>query len=111
MAQNKFLGDLEQMVLLAILRLGDEAWTGPIRDELHQRAGREISLGALYTTLDRLERKGCLSSALGDPRPAPGGRARRHWVVSEAGLRQLETSRRAYLELWSGLESVLERGR
>ena len=111
MAQSKFLGDLEQMVLLAILRLGQEAWTGPIRDELRQRAKREISLGALYTTLGRLERKGCLTSTLGEPRPTPGGRARRHWVVSDAGLRLLATSRQAYLDLWSGLEAMLERAR
>ena len=111
MPQKSFLGDLEQMVLLAILRLGEEAWTGPIREELRRRAGREISRGALYTTLDRLERKGCLTSALGDSRPAPGGRPRRHWVVRDQGIQLLASSRQAYLSLWAGLEGVLERGR
>ena len=111
MTQKSFLGELEQMVLLAILRLGDQAWTGPIRDQLRDRAGREISRGALYTTLDRLEGKGCLTSKLGASRPAPGGRARRHWVVSDRGLSLLESSRKAYLSLWSGLEGLLERGR
>lgn len=111
MSRKSFLGDLEQMVLLAILRLEEEAWTRPIRDELRRRAGREISRGALYTTLDRLERKGCLTSELGAPRAEPGGRARRHWVVRDRGIRLLQSSRQAYLSLWSGLEGLLERGR
>lgn len=109
MAGKGFLGEFEQMVLLAVLRLGASAYTSPIRDELRRRAGREVTRGALYTTLGRLEAKGCLTSELGDPRPRPGGRARRHWVVTERGIGLLARSRQAYLRLWSGLEQLLER--
>jgi DNA-binding PadR family transcriptional regulator len=103
-----YLGELEQQLLLIVLRLGDEAYANPIRDMLGSAAGRELARGALYTALERLEVKGCLRSTLGDPLPERGGRPRRYFTVTPAGLRALRQSRRVWLGLWKGLESKLE---
>lgn len=107
MPQPVFLGDLEQMVLLAVLHLGDAAYAVPIRDQLVSRAGRHIARGALYTTLDRLESKGYLRSRLGDPTPERGGRSRRYYAVTPRGLAALRTSRDALRGLYRGLEDLL----
>jgi DNA-binding PadR family transcriptional regulator len=103
-----YLGELEQQLLLIVLRLGDGAYANPIRDMLESAAGRELARGALYTALERLEVKGCLRSILGDPLPERGGRPRRYFTVTPAGLRALRQSRRVWLGLWKGLESKLE---
>ena len=104
-----FLGDLEQMVLLAILHLGDGAYAVPIRDELAARASRRIARGALYTTLDRLESKGYLRSRVGEPIAARGGRARRYYAVTARGLAALRTSYEALRGLYRGLDAILGR--
>jgi DNA-binding PadR family transcriptional regulator len=104
---RSFLGEFEQMVLLAVLRLKDEAYAVPIREQIEERAGRSVARGALYTTLERLEGKGYLRSRLGDPTPERGGRARRYYTVSASGLRALKDSRSALAKLWQGLDSVL----
>lgn len=101
------LGDLEQIVLLAVMRLDDEAYTAPILDEIRDQTGRSISRGALYTALDRLEMKGCLRSRIGDPLPERGGRPRRYFTVTPSAVRALKDSREALLRLWRGLESRL----
>jgi DNA-binding PadR family transcriptional regulator len=103
-----YLGELEQQLLLIVLRLGEEAYANPIRDMLASAAGRDLARGALYTALERLEVKGCLRSTLGDPLPERGGRPRRYFTVTAAGLRALRQSRRVWLGLWKGLESKLE---
>jgi len=101
------LGELEQIVLLAILRLGDEAYAIPILEYIQKETGRSIARGALYTTLDRLETKGCLRSRVGEPLPERGGRARRYFTVTPPALRALKDSRSALLRLWRGLETRL----
>ena len=101
------LGDLEHVVLLAVMRLDDDAYTAPILDEIRRQTGRSISRGALYTALDRLETKGCLRSRLGEPLAERGGRARRYFTVTPAALRALKDSRQALLRLWRGLEPRL----
>ena len=101
------LGDLEQIVLLAVLRLGDKAYTAPILEEIEAQSGRSVARGALYTALDRLETKGCLRSRLGAPLPERGGRARRYFTVTPAALRALKDSRLALMRLWRGIESLL----
>lgn len=103
-----YLGELEQHLLLIVLRLGDEAYANPIGETLATTAGRRIVRGALYTSLERLEAKGCLRSTIGDPLPERGGRARRYFTVTAVGLRALRQSRRVLLALWDGLESKLE---
>jgi PadR family transcriptional regulator, regulatory protein PadR len=108
MPADVYLGELEQLLLLIVLRLGDEAYANPIRDMLRHSARRRIARGALYTALERLEQKGCLRSTLGDPLPERGGRARRYFTVTAGGVRALRRSRRVLLGLWDGLESQLE---
>jgi PadR family transcriptional regulator, regulatory protein PadR len=107
MPDPTYLGELEQIVLLAVMRLGEEAYATPILDEIEARAGRTIARGALYTALDRLETKGCLTSRMGEPLPERGGRARRYFTVTPAALRALKQSRLALLRLWRGIESQL----
>jgi DNA-binding PadR family transcriptional regulator len=104
-----YLGEFEQIVLLAALRLGRDAYAIPIREEIEARTGRTVARGALYTALDRLEAKRCVNSALGTPLAERGGRARRYYGVTPAGLSALRASRRSLLNLWQGLDSLLER--
>lgn len=106
-----YLGEFEQVVLLAVLRVGEEAYGIPIRGEIEARTGRSVSRGALYTALERLEGKGCLRSRLGDPLPERGGRARRYFTVTPLGLNALKRARTELTRLWQGLESILERSR
>jgi DNA-binding PadR family transcriptional regulator len=107
MSEPPYLGEMEQIVLLAVLRLGDGAYATPILEEIAAQAGRRVARGALYTALDRLETKGCLRSRLGEPLPERGGRARRYFTLTPAALRALKTSRGALLRLWRGVESQL----
>lgn len=102
------LGEFEHIVLLAILRLGDDAYAIPIRDEIAERTGRSVARGALYTALERLESKKCLRSRMSEPRPERGGRSRRYFTVTPAGLSALRASRRSLLSLWQGVEGRLE---
>jgi PadR family transcriptional regulator len=102
-----YLGELEQLILLVVLRLGDEAYANPIGEALATTAGRRVARGALYTALERLEAKGCLRSTVGDPLPERGGRARRYFTVTPTGLRALRRSRNVLVSLWAGLESKL----
>ena len=108
MPEKTFLGEFEQMVLLAILRIGDNAYAVPIRAEIEERTERRVSRGALYTTLERLETKGFVESIMREPRPERGGRSRRTYVVASPGLEALENSRAAMANLWQGLDSVTE---
>lgn len=103
------IGEFEQLVLLAVLQLGDEAYAVPVRDLIVARAGRTVARGALYTALERLESKGLLVSRLGDPLPERGGRPRRYFTVTPEGLALLREARAAVANLSQGLESVLER--
>ena len=102
------LGEFEQVVLLAVLRLGDEAYAVPILDEIAQRTGRAVSRGSVYVTLDRLETKGYLRSRLGDPTAERGGRAKRYYALRPRAVEALRDSRRALIELWRGFEARLE---
>ncbi len=101
------IGGFEQMVLLAALRLQNGAYAVTIRQELEERAGRNVARGALYTVLERLESKGFLSSRMGDPSPERGGRSRRYYKVTTLGVNALKDSKDAIVGLWRGLESVL----
>jgi len=107
-SNDVYIGELEQLILLIVLRLGDEAYANPIRDELQRVAHRHMARGALYTALERLEQKGCLRSTMGDPLPERGGRPRRYFSVAPSGLRALRQTRRVLLGLWDSLEAKLE---
>ncbi|KPJ89458.1 MAG: hypothetical protein AMS18_12425 [Gemmatimonas sp. SG8_17] len=108
MRKPGYLGELEQMVLLAVLQLNDQAYGTSVLRELEQRVQRAVSRGALFVTLDRLEEKGMLTSRLGDPTPRRGGRPKRYLIVTPAGVAALRRSRTAWLKLWDGLDSVFE---
>ena len=99
-----FHGEFEQLVLLAILRLGADAYGTPIRHEIEDRTGRSVAVGALYSALERLERKGFLRAELGEPTPQRGGRARRYYDVTPIGLGELRRARHALARMWDGLE-------
>jgi len=101
------LGEFEQVVLLAVLRLGDNAYGVTILREIQRQAARTVSRGAVYVTLDRLERKKLVASRLADPTPERGGRAKRYFRIQPAGIVALRDSRRALARLWEGLEPVL----
>jgi PadR family transcriptional regulator PadR len=109
MADTSYLGEFEYSVLLAILRLDPEASPVPIRHLIESRTGRQVARGALYTALDRLERKGCLRSAIAEDTPERGGRPRRHFTLTPAGLRALRATHGALTSLSVGLEALLER--
>ena len=108
MDQALNLGEFEQLILLAILRLGDGAYGVTIRAELSDRAKRSIAPGALYTALVRLEAKGLITSRMGEPTPQRGGRAKRYVTVTTAGRRALSRALQAVERLLDGLE--LSRG-
>jgi len=97
------LGEFEQIVLLAILRLREDAYGVTIRDEIVRCTGREPSPGALYTTLDRMEEKGIVRSSLGGASPERGGRAKRYFTLTSAGRAALINAQRAYQNLLKGL--------
>jgi PadR family transcriptional regulator PadR len=103
MPKRAYLGEFELMILLALIRLGDDAYGVPISKELLQVTGREVALGSVYAALDRLERKQLVTSTLGDPTPERGGRAKRYFRVTRKGLREAETTRTALTNLWRGL--------
>jgi DNA-binding PadR family transcriptional regulator len=104
-----YLGELEQLLLLAVLQCGDEAYTVPIRQILLTRSRRRVSRGALHTSLDRLEAKGLLQSRMGEPLAIRGGRARRYFTVTRPGIAALRDARAAVASLSQNLESVLNR--
>jgi DNA-binding PadR family transcriptional regulator len=100
------LGSFELMVMLAILRVGEEAYGVPIGRELEETTGREMALGSIYAALDRLETKGLVLSRVGDPTPERGGRAKRFFKVTAKGLREVRTTQRALVSLWKGLRGL-----
>jgi DNA-binding PadR family transcriptional regulator len=98
------LGDLEFLVLLAILRLGDEAYGVPIARELDRRAGRNLSRAAIHVTIQRMEEHGLVSSRLGPPPDERAGRARRYYKVLPGGLALVRRSKEVYSRMWKGLD-------
>jgi PadR family transcriptional regulator, regulatory protein PadR len=101
--KGEFLGEFEQLVLLALIRLGDEAYGMAVRRELESRAGRDVSIGAVYATLDRLEDKGLVKSKFGDASPERGGRPKKCFTITGAGARALERSQQALRDMLEGL--------
>lgn len=97
------LGTLELAALLAVARLGDDAYGLAVRRDLAQRTGRDYSVGAVYTTLQRLEDKGLLASRASDPLPVRGGRSRRHFTLTGAGTQALRDAERRTTAVWAGV--------
>ena len=108
MGRDGYLGEFEQMLLLAVMRLGQDAYGMRLMEELEFSVGRRVSRGSVYVTLDRLEDKGWIRSEMSPPRPERGGRPRRVVTVTPEGLDALRKSRAALLTLWDGLEEALD---
>jgi DNA-binding PadR family transcriptional regulator len=104
---EKKLGEFEQMVLLALLRLRENAYGTTIRNEIEKRTEREVSIGALYTTLDRLEEQGLIRSRIGEPTAQRGGRRKKYFTLQSLGEEALAESYRAFKGMISGLEKQL----
>ena len=101
------LGTLELSVLLAVSRLGDEAYGLLVRRDLAARTGRDYSVGAVYTTLQRLEDKSLLTSHATDPLPVRGGRSRRHFTLTGAGARAIRDAQRHAASIWAGVGTTV----
>ena len=104
MGKGDFLGEFEQVVLLAVARLDDAGYGVSIRKEIARRTGRDVTVGSVYTTLARLEEKGMVASFEGDPTPRRGGRARRHFRLTPQGAESLEAARGMMDRMWDGVE-------
>jgi DNA-binding PadR family transcriptional regulator len=109
MPPKSFLGEFEQMVLLAILQCGDRAFALEVRQEIERSAERKVTRGAFYTTLDRLEIKGLVSWTEATPAGARGAALLRRYAVTPRGLEALRTTRNALLKLWRGLHAMVDR--
>ena len=103
MAKGEYLGEFEHIVLLAVLRIGDGAYGAVIRQEIEAATGRSPAIGAVHATLERLERKGLVSSWIGEPTAERGGKAKRHFKVQAAGVAALKEARKTLERLHAGL--------
>ncbi len=103
-AKGDLLGEFEHLILLAVLRLSDSAYGMSVRREIADRTGRDVSIGAVYATLDRLAAKGLVTSALSDPTPERGGRAKRSFHLTGAGIEAVNRTRRELSNMLEGLE-------
>jgi DNA-binding PadR family transcriptional regulator len=104
--RERFLTDFELMLMLAVLRVRADAYGVPIAREVEQHTGRPVTLAAAYLALDRLARHGLVTSRLGDPTPERGGRAKKFFTVTPAGLQAIRRTQRAFTALWSGIPEL-----
>ena len=103
---REVLGNFELMIMLALIRLGEDAYGVPISKTLQESMGREVPLGSVYAALERLEEKGLVSSRIGEPTPERGGRAKRYFRVTAKGLREVRTARGTLIKLWQGIPAL-----
>ncbi|HEX9761136.1 MAG TPA: helix-turn-helix transcriptional regulator [Candidatus Acidoferrales bacterium] len=108
MNHDLYLGEFEQIVLLALLRVGPDAYGVPVRQEIERRTGRDITLGAIYKTLRRMEEKGYVASREGEPTAERGGRRKKFYRLEPLGLRALNHSLAALKQMTRGLEKELK---
>lgn len=104
MRRSGTLTEHEQMILLAVVRLGEGGYGVAVCDEIERRTGRSISVAATYTALERMEERGFVRSRVDEPTPVRGGRARKQFAVEPAGARALHESHQAMARMWEGLE-------
>ena len=102
---HDILGGFQQLVMLAVLRLGDDAYGAQIQLELDETAGHSVSISTVYVTMERLERKGLVASWLADPTPVRGGRSKRFYQLTDQGVVALQRARDALDKMWDGLEA------
>ena len=106
MGKREYLGEFELTVMLALLRVGEDAYGVPIAREIEASSGREVGIASVYAALERLERKGFVSSQMGEPTPERGGRAKRFFHVTGLGLRQVRKTQKTLVRLWQGLPQL-----
>ena len=100
---RELLGHFELLVLLALLRVGEEAYGVPIANEISESTGKRVILASVYNTLERLEEKGFVTSTVGEPTSERGGRAKRYFSITTSGLREVRTAKKALTVLWRGI--------
>src|ERR1700746_2694078 len=106
MTKRDLLGSFELMVVLVLIRLGDNAYGAPICEEREKRTGRDLAIGSVYAALERLEDKGFVTSELGEPTPERGGRAKKYFHVAGRGLKEVKETQRSLVKLWQGLPEL-----
>jgi DNA-binding PadR family transcriptional regulator len=106
MRKGDYLGNFELMLLLALLRLGEDAYGVTIAQELEEQTGREVVIASVYATLDRLQERGLVTSRLGEASPERGGRAKRYFQITQAGIREARDARRSLMNLWKGVPEL-----
>src|SRR5437016_2986814 len=106
MRKGAYLGNFDLMVLLALLRLGEDAYGVTIAQELESQTAREVVVASVYATLDRLRERGMITSKLGDSTPERGGRAKRYFRITSAGVREVRDARKSLMNLWKGLPEL-----
>ena len=105
MSKGTHLGDLEELVLLSVLGLGEDAHGGRVREQLIENANRSVSISTVYVTLMRLEEKGYVHSWKGEPSASRGGKARRFFGLQPAGIEAIESTRAVRDRMWAGVEA------
>lgn len=103
MSSDTSLGTTQQLVMLAALRLDDDAYGATIQEELERTAGRSLAISTVYVTMERLEKRGLVESWLGEPTPTRGGKAKRFYRLTEAGIQSLREARAELDRMWSGV--------
>jgi PadR family transcriptional regulator len=103
---REFLGGFELLVLLALIRLGNEAYGVPIGKAIQESSGRNVALGSVYVALERLETKGLVRSKRGEPTAVRGGRAKTFFFITARGLREVRTAQRTLMRLWQGIPQL-----
>lgn len=106
MRRRDYLGSFELMVLLAILRIGEDAYGVLITRELEQQSGHELAVASVYAALQRLEDKALVASSIGEPTPERGGKAKRYFRITAKGIREVRSTQRALTGLWRGLPQL-----
>ena len=109
MSRRDYLGEFEHLVLLAVLRLGEAAYGVTVRREIEERAGRDASIGAIYATLERLEKKRYVTSRFADPTPERGGRSKRYFRVTGEGAAAIHRTQQAVAAMARGLKPLARR--
>lgn len=107
MGKGEYLGEFEMTVLLALIQLGDDAYGVRIREDIRERCGRDVSIPTVYAALERLERKGHISSHLGESSPERGGRAKKFFLLENSGAAALRQSRALLDRMWEGIPQKL----
>jgi DNA-binding PadR family transcriptional regulator len=106
MANRSYLGELELIILLAVIHLGEDAYGVPISRELEKCRGRGVAVGSVYAALERLEAKGLVASSIGDSTPERGGKAKKYFRITDLGLRQVDETRRILTKLWQTIPNL-----